>query len=163
MLERESLSTIPYFSPQRRKEKENVMSIKEFCNTNVITAWEGETILEAARRMESQNVGAVIVVDDRMQPLGILTDRDIVVKVVSREKDSYSTLLKDVMSHDVTTLKENAGLMEATRLMAKNGVRRLPVVNAHGEIVGMLSMDDLLLVLEREFSNLSSAISHNIR
>lgn len=134
------------------------MSIKEFCNTNVITAWEGETILEAARRMESQNVGAVIVVDDRMQPLGILTDRDIVVKVVSREKDSYSTLLKDV-----TTLKENAGLMEATRLMAKNGVRRLPVVNAHGEIVGMLSMDDLLLVLEREFSNLSSAISHNIR
>ena len=66
------------------------------------------------------------------------------------------------MTHHVTTLKEDEGVMGATRIMAEHGVRRLPVVNGKGKVIGILSMDDLLMVLEREFNNLSKTIAQNL-
>lgn len=138
------------------------MSIKEFCTTHVVTAWEGDKVRDVARKMEEMNVGAVVVTDSKSAPRGILTDRDIVVKVVSPGKDPASTVVSSVMTHHVTTLKEDEGIMGATRIMAEHGVRRLPVVNGKGKVIGILSVDDLLMVLEREFNNLSKTIAQNL-
>lgn len=138
------------------------MSIKEFCSTHVVTAWEGNMVRDVARKMEEMNVGAVVITDSKSAPLGILTDRDIVVKVVSPGKDPASTAVSKVMTHHIATLKEDEDVMGATRIMAEHGVRRLPVVNSKGKVVGILSMDDLLMVLEREFNNLSRTISQNL-
>jgi len=134
------------------------MSIMEFCTMDVVTVQEKENVQEVARKMEKMNVGTVIVIDSKSAPIGILTDRDIVVKVVSSGKDPKTTVMKDIMNPHVATLREDEGLMNATRIMAEHGVRRLPVVNGKGMLAGILSMDDILMVLEREFNNLSKTI-----
>lgn len=139
------------------------MSIQKFCTNQVITVREGDPVRDAARKMAERNVGAVVVTDTNSAPVGILTDRDIVMKVVSAGKNPQTSLVADIMSPHVATLPEDEGLMEATRIMMEHGVRRLPIVDGTGKVVGILSMDDILMVLERELNNLSMTISQTMK
>jgi CBS domain-containing protein len=102
----------------------------------------GSPVIEAARLMKQEDVGSVPIVDgDRL--VGTLTDRDIVVRVIAEGRDAQSTKVRDVASQDLVTIDPDQDLDEALRLMARHQVRRLPVVEEDGKVVGVLAQADV--------------------
>jgi CBS domain-containing protein len=101
------------------------------------------TVREAARLMDEEDVGALPVVDDGTRLVGIVTDRDVAVRVVGRGLDSDTTVVGDVASRDVVALTPDHDLEEALRLMAREQVRRVPIVVRENELVGMLAQADI--------------------
>ena len=101
------------------------------------------TVREAARLMDEEDVGSLPVVDEGERLIGIVTDRDIAVRVVGRGLDSDKTVIGDVASRDVVALTPDHDLDEALRLMAREQVRRLPIVVRENQLVGMLAQADV--------------------
>ena len=101
------------------------------------------SVREAARLMEVDDVGSLPVVEDGARLVGVLTDRDIAVRVVAQGLDPERTAVNQVASHDVLTLTPEDDLDEALTLMARAQVRRVPIVVRDHELVGMLSQADL--------------------
>jgi CBS domain-containing protein len=123
------------------------MSVNAICNHNVATIERDRDIAEAAERMRQEHVGDLIVVEQRGPhsiPVGILTDRDIVVGVVGRRARPEEITVGDAMSSKLLTVKEDNGIEFALREMRRCGVRRAPVVGGSGELKGVLSIDDVL-------------------
>ena len=134
------------------------MPVGEICNREVVVAERTTTIVEAARLMRRYHVGDLVVVDEvqgRRVPVGMVTDRDLVVEVIAREQPFASCTVSAVMSATVVCVPETAGVIEAIQLMRSHGVRRLPVVDANGALVGILAADDLLDLLAEELSALA--------
>lgn len=137
------------------------MAMSELCNSDVITLERNSTIAQAAKLMRQHHVGAVIVVemkDGRRSPVGIVTDRDIVVELVATELDPDVITVGDIMVHTLVSISEKSGLLEAIRLMADKGVRRLPVTDEKGALVGIATLDDILLLLTKELGALSKLV-----
>lgn len=129
------------------------MSIGEFCTRKVIVAEKDTGIVALAQLMRKHHVGNVVVVTkhvDRMVPVGIVTDRDIVVELVAEEVDLESVSTGDVMSTELITAKQKEGLWNTLQLMRSQGIRRLPVVNEEGFLEGILTVDDLIELLADE-------------
>ena len=134
------------------------MPVGEICNREVVVAERTTTIVEAARLMRRYHVGDLVVgdgVQDRRVPVGMVTDRDLVVEVIAREQPFASCTVSAVMSATVVCVPETAGVIEAIQLMRSHGVRRVPVVDAGGALVGILAADDLLDLLAEELSALA--------
>ena len=134
------------------------MPISEFCNPNVICAQRTTTVVEAARLMRQHHVGDVVVVDHvggRRLPVGIVTDRDIVVEVVAAGLDSTQLKLGDILTEPVATVGEDEGYAATIYQMVERGVRRMPVVAASGELIGIITFDDLLRQLVTPLAELS--------
>ncbi len=134
------------------------MPVGEICNREVVVAERTTTIVEAARLMRRYHVGDLVVVDEvqgRRVPVGMVTDRDLVVDVIAREQPFASCTVSAVMSATVVCVPETAGVIEAIQLMRSHGVRRVPVVDAGGALVGILAADDLLDLLAEELSALA--------
>lgn len=123
------------------------MSIREICNRSVVCATRDMSAIEVARLMRQHHIGNVVVVDridgDRT-PLGVVTDRDLVVEVMAAGIDPALLKLGDMLVGRLVTAEESTSYAETIRIMALHGVRRLPVVNAAGVLVGIVSVDDLL-------------------
>lgn len=137
------------------------MAMSELCNPDVITLERNSTIAQAAKLMRQHHVGAVIVVemkDGRRSPVGVVTDRDIVVELVATELDPDVITVGDIMVHTLVSISEKSGLLEAIRLMADKGVRRLPVTDEKGALVGIVALDDMLLLLTKELGALSKLV-----
>jgi len=101
------------------------------------------TALDASRKMIDEGVGAVLVLDgDRL--VGILSERDIVARIVVKGRDSEKTLVSEIMTADVKTVSEGASLLSALEVMHAGRFRHLPVVDAAGKVIGMLSVRDVL-------------------
>jgi CBS domain-containing protein len=116
--------------------------------------------------MRGQHVGALVVVDgegESSHPVGIVTDRDIVVEVMAPEVDASAFTVGDIMAGDLVTVRASDGVFETIRLMESKGVRRVVVVDAAGRLVGILSLDDLVELLAEELSSLAKAISREQR
>ena len=125
------------------------MSIGDICTRDVVAADSATNLAEAARLMRDNHVGSLVVVDERnpRKPVGIITDRDIVTKVVAGEVDARTlTIGEVVVGRPLTSVPEAEPVITAFRLMRHHGVRRLPVVNSAGELAGIVSFDDLLEV-----------------
>jgi CBS domain-containing protein len=123
------------------------MSITEFCNRNVVCAARDTTIVEAARLMRENHIGDLLVVEslrEQRKPIGIVTDRDIVLEVVAAGLDPQQLKLGDLVVGPLVTVPETAGYAETVRLMSTNGVRRIPVVDAAGDLTGIITLDDML-------------------
>jgi CBS domain-containing protein len=139
------------------------MLVSEFCSREVIVVGMEETIQEAARLMREHHVGdVVVVVEEREEerfPVGILTDRDIVVELVAAGIALDAVSIGDVMSFELTTAREEDGLIETIGEMQRKGVRRIPVVDARGALVGILTIDDLLEVVSEQLSGLVKVIA----
>lgn len=138
----------------------------EVCSRIVTIAERGMAVDEAARLMREHHVGCLIVVDETPQgrmPVGILTDRDIVTSIVAKDVDTTFLCLEDVMVRDLVTARESDSLMDLLGLMRRKGVRRLPVLGAKGELVGLVTLDDVLDVLAQQFSALAAAIESEQR
>ena len=134
------------------------MPVGEICNREVVVAERTTTIVEAARLMRRYHVGDLVVVDEvqgRRVPVGMFTDRDLVVEVIAREQPFASCTVSAIMSATVVCVPETAGVIEAIQLMRSHGVRRVPVVDAGGALVGILAADDLLDLLAEELSALA--------
>jgi CBS domain-containing protein len=139
------------------------MPISEICNREVIVVQRDSTILEAAKLMRQHHVGDVLVVEDRggvRVPVGIVTDRDLVVEIMAPELDQMVITVGDIMALELATVKENTGVFEAIQYMRAKGVRRLPVVDDDGGLVGILSLDDLLELLAEELLALAKLVKH---
>jgi CBS domain-containing protein len=123
------------------------MPITEFCVRNTVCASRDTPIVDAAALMRQRHVGDVIVVDqfgDKRVPVGIVTDRDIVVEVVAAGLDPKLIKVGDLVLGALTTIEESAGYSETVRQMAIKGVRRMPVVDEAGGLVGIITLDDML-------------------
>jgi CBS domain-containing protein len=108
-------------------------------------------------------VGDVVVVDEREGrrfPVGIVTDRDLVVEIMATDLDQKVITVGDIMLEELVTVKESVGLFEAVEYMRNKAVRRLPVVDEHGALVGLLSVDDLLELLAEELLSISKLVSY---
>ena len=138
------------------------MLVDAIMNTNVCTVTTDHTILAAARLMRAQNVGSVVVLDERDRPIGLLTDRDIAVKAVANEIDMQSPV-DVVMSKPVHTVAENSLIFDMLRQMAAHKVHRVPIVNREKKIVGIVSVDDAMLLLTSELSNVAEVMAQSSR
>jgi CBS domain-containing protein len=134
----------------------------KICTKPVVTASAQMTVDQAARAMRSKNVGALVVVNAG-RPVGMLTDRDIVVEVVARGMDPEEVRVGDVMVKKPVTIRQDLGVFDAARTFAKTGVRRLPVVTGSGMLVGVITMDDVVMLLGNEMGHMAGALSAGLR
>lgn len=128
------------------------MTVRKICQRNVDTAQAGESVRTAAQRMGTRNVGTLVVLNELGRPVGILTDRDVAVRVVGHGRDPFATNVESVMTEDLETVHADVSIEDALRRMRSRGVRRLPVTDAAGECVGIVSLDDILAHLVHEFA-----------
>lgn len=131
------------------------------CTRLVTFAQRTMAVNEAARLMRTHHVGSLVVADDTPAgrvPVGMLTDRDIVTAVVAKDVDPRRLTVEDVMSADLVTVRSDASLIDLLRTMRAKGVRRLPVTDAAGVLVGLVSLDDLLGVITEELRATVAAI-----
>ena len=134
------------------------MPIGEFCNREVVYATRETSIPEAAQLMRQYHVGDLVVVDEtegKRVPVGIVTDRDIVIEIISQSLDLNEFNVGDIMSPQLVSVQEKEGVFEAIRLMRAKGIRRIPVVNQDGELEGIVSADDILDLLAEEMAELA--------
>jgi CBS domain-containing protein len=120
------------------------MNVASICTRLPETTSGADTVLHAAQRMLSNDVGTLVVTDDEGRPEGILTDRDIVLRCMAEERSPVTTKVRDVMTHDVQTVFEDTTTEAALETMADRQVRRLIVVNDSDRVVGIVSLDDFL-------------------
>jgi CBS domain-containing protein len=130
------------------------MSLERICSKTVVTISPDATVLEAAKLMHSKHIGSLVVIDES-RPIGILTDRDIVLKLVASEKKPAETAVKEIMTTNPTMVNVNYDLLDAVRLMRNRGVRRLPIVDEHRHLLGIITMDDLLTAFSAEVGDLA--------
>lgn len=137
------------------------MSTGELCSRIVVVAGRNDTAATAADLMRGHHVGDVVVVDEidgARRPLGIVTDRDIVVEVVATRLDAEAVFLGDIMSEDLVVARESDDASDILESMRRQGVRRAPVVDAKGSLVGILAIDDVIQFLAEQMGDLSSLI-----
>jgi CBS domain-containing protein len=142
---------------------EDIMPISEICNRNVIIAKRDDTAMEAAKLMRQHHVGDIVVIEESNGvriPVGIVTDRDLVVEIIAPELDYRVITVGDIMRPELVTVKENMGVYEAIQYMQAKGVRRLPVVDMNDGLVGILALDDLLELLSEEIFSLAKLVTH---
>lgn len=137
------------------------MNIGAICSRAVAVGESGTSVAQAAKLMRDHHIGALVVVnggDGARVPIGIVTDRDMVVEVVAADVDYRTLSVGDIMSERPASIMESAGVFEAIAQMRSGGVRRLVVVDANGHLLGVVAMDDLIPVLAEELSALAQAI-----
>lgn len=139
------------------------MPIGEVCVRDVVIADKDMTVQEAALLMRRHHVGNLVVVEEgaggRRIPVGIVTDRDIVLSVVARTLNPATFRLRDLGLQKVVTAREDHGIFESVQRMRMNGIRRMPVVDREGGLVGIISVDDLVQLLAEELTELAKLIS----
>ena len=140
------------------------MNVGNVCTRTVAVVDGDTTVLDAAARMRSDYVGDLVVVEDRagrLLPVGIVTDRDIVVGLVARGLEGLDRLrVSDILTRPLLTARMDEDSMIVARRMRENNVRRVPVVDARGELVGILSVDDLIGALHAELEQLAKLVAH---
>jgi len=134
------------------------MSVGHVCTREVFLTDEKETVKRAAERMRSHNVGTLLVVDDERRPLGIVTDRDLVVRILATGADP-GTPVGEVMTAPVRAVREDLGIEDALRIMRERRARRLAVVDERGRLVGLLALDDVVGLLALELWRIGGIVN----
>lgn len=138
------------------------MPIGEICIREVYICNRNTTISEASQLMRQYHVGDLLMVEERdgqRFPIGIITDRDIVLSVVAVKLDPTVISVGDIVNEKIVTIREDQGLFDVIQLMRAHGIRRMPVVNLQGALAGIVSVDDLIQLLAEEMSELAKLIT----
>jgi len=138
-----------------------MMDVNSLCNHNVATIGTNAGVVEAAALMRMEHVGDLIVAEERGDakiPIGILTDRDIVVGVIAKGAAADAVTVGDAMTRNPLTVREDASIDFALREMRRYGVRRAPVVRANGDLVGVIAIDDIIEHLADQLTRLAELI-----
>lgn len=147
--------------PREVAAMNEALSAGEICNRIVVVAERSTPVLAAAQRMREQHVGCLVVVEEAAlgrRVVGVLTDRDIVTAVIAKAVDAGKLRVEDVMSAEAVTAAESTPFAELLATMRRQGLRRLPVVDGKGMLVGLITLDDLLEVLAEQMRTLVQAI-----
>jgi CBS domain-containing protein len=145
---------------------EEDMSAGEYCNREVVVIARSESVREAVTLMRQFHVGTIVIVEaegDNPVPLGILTDRDIVIEVLAKNVDLSAVNVGDLINDQLVTVDEDTKLLDAIELMRIKGVRRLPVVNKTGGLAGILTLDDVMGLLAEELGNIAQLVNNEQR
>lgn len=138
------------------------MQVSEVCTRDVVIVDKEDSIYQAAGLMREFHVGDVVVVETRggkRVPIGILTDRDIAIELIAEGVDFDAVAIKDVMSFKLITARDVEEVSQAVERMKDHGVRRLPVVDGAGALVGVLAVDDLIDLAAEQLATLVSLLS----
>jgi len=138
------------------------MKIGEICNRVVVFSTKDMPLSEAGKLMREHHVGCLLVLEETDRgriPIGIVTDRDIVVEVLSAGLDYRTVKVGEIMNADLFVAREDDDILDALQLMRRRGVRRLPVILASGVLVGIVTIDDLLGIVAEQLDDLVKAIA----
>jgi len=141
------------------------MSAGEYCNREVIIVEPTVSVTEAAVLMRRHHVGDLVVVEkagEATRPVGIITDRDIVIEVMAQKIDPDSLTVKDIMSTDPVSVAETTSLLDTLDLMKQRGVRRVLVVADDGSLQGLLSADDAIELIAEQLNDLTQMVNREI-
>lgn len=138
----------------------------DLCTRQVVVAPPSLSVDEAARLMRERHVGCLVVVeqgDGGRLPVGVLTDRDIVLAVVAKDADAKTLRVGDVMTATVASVRETDTLYDVLSTMRSRGVRRVPVTGPHGVLAGILTLDDVLNALAGQLQALGMVVGRERR
>lgn len=134
-----------------------IETVADVCIYYPVVVSQDATLREVASKMREHHIGDVIVtqaINGRVKPIGMITDRDIVIQVIAKDADTRDICATDIMSPDLHTMATTMSIDEAITLMHKKGVRRFPVVDGSGCLVGVVTIDDLLGVVAKQLAQL---------
>lgn len=134
------------------------MEVQAIMSKRIASLPPDATAADAAKLMKEEDVGAILALGPDKKPIGIVTDRDLVIRVVAFNRNAAQVKLQDIISNHPFTVREKEPVMLVARRMADKGVRRLPVVDEGGSVIGVVSVDDLLTVLISELSNVCTVL-----
>jgi CBS-domain-containing membrane protein len=135
------------------------MSVGNICVRQVDIARPEDSVQSGAQRMLARKVGTLVVVNSLNEPVGIVTDRDLVIRVLAEGRDPAQSMLRDVMTRHVTTVTSETSIEDALRLMRVGSFRRLPVTDRAGKLAGLVSLDDILDLLSHEFHEIGRLLA----
>ncbi len=141
------------------------MTAGEYCNREIVVSEQTDSVTDAATLMRQHHVGDLVVVErqgEKTLPVGIITDRDIVIEVIAQKIDPNSLCIKDVMSTKLVTINEKATFLDTLELMRNQGIRRVIVVDEQGSLQGLLSADDAIELIAEEMNHLTKLIKREI-
>ena len=143
------------------------MDVRSLCRRDVSTVRQIDELGVAAKRMRDAHVGYLVVAEPLplggwSRPLGVLTDRDIIIEVLAKDVDPRTVTVGDVMTRDPVVVSEAHTLSFALQAMRRIGARRIPVVGAAGHLVGILSLDDVVGYLAKELHEASATVRHEL-
>ena len=141
------------------------MTAGEYCNREVVIIRRDESLHEAVELFRQYHVGSLVVVENQRGikvPVGMLTDRDIVIEVIAKGVDIDAVTVGDIMSSNLVAVREATTLLDALGLMQGNGVRRVPVVDERGGLLGILTVDDLIELIAEQMTRLSGVINKEL-
>ena len=137
------------------------MLVGEVCNREVVVVDKDAATEVAIGLMREYHVGDVVVVEDRLGqkiPIGILTDRDIVVELLAEGVDLDAVSVGDIMSYELQVARDSDALTNTIKKMKHQGIRRLPVVNEQGGLIGILTLDDIIDIMAELMDDLASLV-----
>lgn len=126
------------------------MRIGEFCNRDVVVMNGDESVKQAAELMRTHHVGDIVLIEElegNRVPVGIVTDRDLVVEVMAPGVDPDELAVQDIVTRSVLVAREDDSLIDSLELMKEKGVRRLPVVDSDHMLIGIITIDDITELL----------------
>jgi CBS domain-containing protein len=138
------------------------MFIGEICNRDVIVAGKDASIAEIAQLMREHHVGSIVITDQQNDlhiPVGLVTDRDLVIELLSKGVDIKSVSAGDVMCQNLVTVRDSRHVYDTLKLMRGKGIRRIPVVNDEDVLVGVVTVDDLLDVVISQLDDVVNIIA----
>jgi CBS domain-containing protein len=138
------------------------MLVGKICNREVVFVEPDTSIAEAARLMREHHVGGLVVVQEKSGkrvPVGIITDRDLVIEVIAEGVDMSDITVGDIMSDQLVTAREGDDLLETLKMMRARGIRRLPVIDDDGALAGILTVDDLIDLFSEQIADLARLIA----
>ena len=141
------------------------MTAGEYCNREVVITEQDVSVTEAAMLMRQHHVGDLVVVEkqgEKTLPIGIITDRDIVIEVIAQKTDPDSIMIKDIMSTGLILVEEKEALLDTLTLMKNQGIRRIIVVDAQGSLQGLFSADDAIELIAEAMNNLTKLVKREI-
>jgi CBS domain-containing protein len=134
------------------------MSLERFCKRPIVTVAPEQAIPVACQLLEKHNIGCLLV-EEQGKLCGILTDRDIALRVIGDGRDAEQTTVRQVMTGNPVHISVESTLHELTALMHKHHVRRVPIIDEAGRAIGIVTLDDLLALLSDEMSDMGKAVS----
>lgn len=161
-----SMLTLVLRNVPETQERRAAMPVGEYCNREVIIAEKGTSVREAARLMRNYHTGDLVVVECRGGenfPVGIVTDRDLVIEVLAEDAPLEQVTLADLLCVELATVQESEELWLVLNRMRTLGVRRMPVVNARGVLVGILTMDDAVELIAEALSDMAQLVRREIK
>jgi CBS domain-containing protein len=132
--------------------------LKDILNRDVITIGPEAPVSEAAYLMMREDIGSLVVVDEERFPVGIITDRDLVISVIAEGKNPEEVIVEEVMTKDLVYVDENTNIMDILSTLSEYSIRRMPVTK-DGKLSGIVSVDDLIVVIATELVDLATALS----